>query len=184
MHFIARTLLALSLFAIVFVFPSHAFAQQQVTSIGQGYDNIMKQGIIFANICPSEAPEDGVGDTCVCRAQGICSLSELVQIAINFIMLILGISGSVALIMFVYGGFNWVFAQGRPDYVQTGKDTMKHAIIGLAIIFGAYAIVNFIIARIGGNAPSATLEDTIKALPATEDGDKTQINPDGIIKTN
>jgi hypothetical protein len=183
MRFFARTLLSFSFLALLFAFPSTSFAQEQVT-VAEGYRNIMEQGIIFANICPNAAPEDGQGDDCPCRAQGLCSLSQVTQLAVNFIILILGMSGSVALVMFVYGGFNWVFAQGRPEYIQTGKDTMKHAIIGLAIIFGAYAIINFLIARLGGVAPGATLEDTIKALPTETDGRLTPIDPSGVIDTN
>jgi len=183
MGFLIRKLFSLSFLVLLFAFPGTSFAQEQVT-VAEGYRNIMEQGIIFANICPNAAPESGQGDTCQCRAQGICSLSEITQLAVNFIILILGISGSIALVMFVYGGFNWVFAQGRSEYIQTGKDTMKHAIIGLAIIFGAYAIINFLIARVGGVAPGATLEDTIKALPATTDGRSTPIDPTGVIDTN
>lgn len=183
MHFLARTLFSLSFFALLFAFPSQMFAQEQVT-VERGYQNIMSQGIIFANICPSPAPENGQGDTCLCRAQGICALSEVVQLAVNLIILILGISGSVALAMFVYGGFNWVFAQGRPDYIQTGKDTMKHAIIGLAIIFGAYSIINFLIAVLGGISPQATIEDTINTIDATQDGREVHIDAGSVIDTN
>lgn len=183
MRFLTRTLFSLSFLSLLFAFPNTSLAQEQVT-VAEGYRNIMEQGIIFANICDNPAPESGEGDDCQCRAQGICSLSQVTQLAVNFIILILGISGSVALVMFVYGGFNWVFAQGRPEYIQTGKDTMKHAIIGLAIIFGAYAIINFLIASIGGITPGATLEDTIKALPTETDGVKTPIDPSGVIDTN
>lgn len=144
----------------------------------------MSNGIIFANICSSAAPENGEGDTCQCRAQGICSLSQVAQLAMNIIILILGISGSVALLMFVYGGFNWVFAQGRPEYIQTGKDTMKHAIIGLAIIFGAYSIINFLIAVLGGISPQATIEDTINSIDANKEGKEFHIPAGNVIDTN
>lgn len=165
-------------------FPVYVFAAPQNVDVGTGYTNILQQGIIFANICTSPAPEDGIGDTCQCRAQGICSLAEITQVAVNIIILILGISGTVALLMFIYGGWNWVFAQGRSDYIQTGKDTMKHAIIGLAIIFGAYAIINFVIAVLGGISPQATLEETIEALQVEENGTITPIDADSIIQTN
>ncbi len=183
MRLMFRTLAFLFLLSVSFVLPQISFAQKDVTT-AQGYNNIMSQGIIFANICPSPAPEDGVGDTCQCRAQGICSLAEVTQVAVNVIILILGISGTVALLMFIYGGWNWVFAQGRPEYIQAGKDTMKHAIIGLAIIFGAYALINFAIALLGGITPGATLEDTIEALPAKQGGSGVKIDAKSVIDTN
>ncbi|NBS68191.1 hypothetical protein EBT31_04660 [bacterium] len=183
MRFFAR-ILAVCIGAFMCIAPSFAFAAPQDQSFTDGYRDIMEQGIIFANICPDPAPESGEGDGCQCRAQGICSLAELVQIAVNIIILILGISGTVALLMFIYGGWNWVFAQGRPEYIQTGKDTMKHAIIGLAIIFGAYAMINFLIAVIGGVDPAATLEETIMDIKAKEGSDTYQINAGQVIDTN
>lgn len=184
MRFFFRTLFSLTLAGALFALPSFSLAAPQKVTAAQGYSNIMSQGIIFANICTTPAPEDGVGDTCQCRAQGICSLAEVTQVAVNIIILILGISGTVALLMFIYGGWNWVFAQGRPEYIQTGKDTMKHAIIGLAIIFGAYALINFVIAVLGGISPQSTLEGTIEALPAEQDGAVTPIDADSVIDTN
>jgi hypothetical protein len=183
MRFFAR-ILAACIGAFMCIAPSFAFAAPQDVTAAQGYTNIMQQGIIFANICEDPAPESGEGDTCQCRAQGICSLAELVQIAVNIIILILGISGTVALLMFIYGGWNWVFAQGRPEYIQIGKDTMKHAIIGLAIIFGAYAMINFLISILGGIDPQATVEETIQDLPATEDGRRYEIPTGQVIDTN
>lgn len=183
MRFLIQKLFSLSFLALLFAFPSASFAQEKVT-VEDGYQNIMEQGIIFANICPKAAPESGEGDDCPCRAQGLCSLSQVTQLAVNFIILILGISGSVALLMFVYGGFNWVFAQGRSEYIQTGKDTMKHAVIGLAIIFGAYAMVNLIIAILGGIDPGTTIEDTIDTLPATQDGSPASIDASSVIESH
>ena len=181
--FRAGVLFALSWFLW---FPAVTFAQQNV-SVGQGYNNILQQGIIFANICQSPAPVDGsAGDTCQCRAQGICSLAELTQVAINIIILILGISGTIALGMFVWGGWNFIFAQGRGQYIETGKRAMKNAIMGLAIVFGAYSIVNFTVALLKGITPSDTLEGTIQAPPAndgTPTGSGATIDADSVLQT-
>lgn len=176
---------SVSIFLCAFFFvPAVSFAEPEDVDVGTGYRNIMEQGLIFANICSRPAPENGGVDDCQCRAQGICSLAEVTQVAVNIIILILGISGTVALLMFIYGGWNWVFAQGRSEFIQAGKDTMKHAIIGLAIIFGAYALINFVIAILGGIAPGATLEDTIEALPSENNGELEVIPAGSIIDTN
>lgn len=170
--------------------PAPVFAQANVT-VSQGYSSILQQGIIFANICVDEngaqqlpPSETGTADACQCRAQGICSLAQVIQLFINIIILLLGISGSVALAMFVYAGWLWVFAQGRPDQIQAGKDTMKNASIGLAIIFGAYAAINFAIAFLGGIDPGTSIEDTINALPATKaNGETVELNADDVLNT-
>lgn len=57
----------------------------------------------------------------------------------------LGIVGSIALLMFIYGGFMWLTSAGRAEMVNKGRDAMIWAGIGLGVIFGAYALVHFVI---------------------------------------
>jgi hypothetical protein len=58
------------------------------------------------------------------------------------IQIFTGISGSVALAMFVYGGLLWLFSQGDPAKIKAGKEVFKWATIGLVIIFTAYALIS------------------------------------------
>jgi hypothetical protein len=138
--------------AVLFVMPTVAHAQQDVDS---GYASIMSQGLIFANICPAaNAP-------CECRDSGKCQLTDMIQIFVNISIAILAVSGSIALLMFFYGGFTWVTSMGNPKKIEEGKNIIVRAVIGLAIIFGSYALVNFVIAAISGQSPGGTLEETI-----------------------
>jgi len=59
----------------------------------------------------------------------------------NVIKTILGVTGSVALIMFVWGGFLWMTSAGNSDKVQKGKNVFIWATAGLIIIFASYAIL-------------------------------------------
>lgn len=120
----------------VFAFAHTASAQ----TIGEQYDNIREQGIIFAGIC-----EVSSTTTCECRDSGNCTLAEGLQVLVNVSVFVLAISGSVLLLMFVYGGMSWLFSQGRPDWVEKGKKTLIGAVVGLAIIFGAYVAISVII---------------------------------------
>jgi hypothetical protein len=63
----------------------------------------------------------------------------------NVINAVLGVVGSLALLMFIYGGFTWMTASGNSDKVQKGKNILLWATIGLIVIFTSYALVNFII---------------------------------------
>lgn len=60
---------------------------------------------------------------------------------------ILGVVGSIALLMFVYGGIIWMTSAGNNELVQRGKDILIWASIGLVTIFGAYSVVNFILTK-------------------------------------
>lgn len=60
---------------------------------------------------------------------------------------ILGIVGSVALLMFVYGGIRWMTAAGNPEAIKQAKQTIVYAVLGLVAIFGAYLIIGFLISN-------------------------------------
>lgn len=72
----------------------------------------------------------------------------------NAIGIFTGVIGSLALLMFVWGGFLWLTSAGNSDQVTKGKNTMIWAAIGLITIFSAYAILSTIFSAIGAN-PSA-----------------------------
>lgn len=57
----------------------------------------------------------------------------------------LSIVGSIALLMFVYGGVLWLTSAGNPEYIKKGKDILVWAVLGLGVIFSAYAITNALI---------------------------------------
>lgn len=62
---------------------------------------------------------------------------------------VLGVVGSLALIMFVYGGFIWMTASGNEQSVTKGKNIIIWATLGLVVIFSAYALVRFVIQTVG-----------------------------------
>ena len=61
---------------------------------------------------------------------------------------VLGVVGSIALIMFVFGGLTWMTAMGNQERVKKGGDILMWATIGLVVIFSAYAMVQFVIGGI------------------------------------
>jgi len=72
---------------------------------------------------------------------------ELIGQIINAI---LGIVGSLALLMFVFGGLTWMTSSGSPEKIKKGKDIIVWAAIGLAIVFSAYGLTRVLIIGIGG----------------------------------
>lgn len=63
---------------------------------------------------------------------------------------VFGLVGSIALAMFVYGGLMWLTSGGNAEKVKKGRDVLVWAVIGLAVIFGSYAIVDFVLSTLGG----------------------------------
>ncbi len=76
------------------------------------------------------------------------SLTGIVQTLLSAYTLILGIVGSLALLMFVWGGFQWLISGGSEKRITAGTTTLKNAVIGLLIVFGAWIGVNLIVATL------------------------------------
>jgi type IV secretory pathway VirB2 component (pilin) len=62
---------------------------------------------------------------------------------------LLGVVGSLALIMFIFGGITWMTAAGSQDKVKKGRDILVWATLGLVVVFASYSLVKFIIAGVG-----------------------------------
>lgn len=63
----------------------------------------------------------------------------------HIIKALLGVTGSIALLMFIYGGILWLISGGNEKRVEQGKSVLTWATIGLGIIFTSYILVNFVI---------------------------------------
>lgn len=65
---------------------------------------------------------------------------------------VIGLSGVLALIAFVWGGILWMVSGGDTAKIQKGKTMMIWAVTGLVVIFAAYAILTFIFQALGFEA--------------------------------
>jgi hypothetical protein len=66
----------------------------------------------------------------------------------KIISAVLGVIGSLALLMVIYGGFTWMLAAGSSEKIKKGRDIIVWAILGLVVIFTSYALVRFVITSI------------------------------------
>lgn len=57
---------------------------------------------------------------------------------------LLGLLGVLFLILIIWGGYQWMVAGGEEEKVTHAKSTLTNAIIGLAVVLGAWAIYSFI----------------------------------------
>lgn len=87
------------------------------------------------------------------RSWGIFGEANIFVFIGRLIQVFFGILGVVAVIIIMYAGFIWMTASGDPNKVATAKKILTNAIIGLIIIFMAFAIVTFVIGRLQGIAP-------------------------------
>ncbi|HTK05175.1 MAG TPA: hypothetical protein VL500_06315 [Candidatus Eisenbacteria bacterium] len=76
---------------------------------------------------------------------GITTSKSLPQLIGSFIAAALGLLGVVLVVLVVYAGFIWMTAQGNDEKIKKAKGMITSAVIGMIIIFAAYAITNFVV---------------------------------------
>ena len=122
-----------------------------------GFDELLRKGILWANLNPQ------------CKATGRCQVTDILQILVNIMTFIIGITGSVFLLMFIWGGVTWILSGGNPNRLQVGLDTIRDAIIGLLIVFGSYIIVNAVLSLIySGTLTSNNLDSTLDNITSDQ----------------
>lgn len=80
---------------------------------------------------------------------GNYELNDFIILAIKVSQWILGIVGSLSLIMFIYGGLSFLVSAGSSDKITKAKDIIVAAIIGLIIVFSSWLIIKFVMQSMG-----------------------------------
>ena len=76
------------------------------------------------------------------------SSDQLPITIINILNVVIGISGLIAVIFIIIGGFNYMTSSGDAAKIKKAKDTILYACIGLVVCVIAFAIVNWVIAAV------------------------------------
>ncbi len=75
------------------------------------------------------------------------NLEGSINTIINSVVLVLG---TVAVVVIILGGVQYMISAGDAGKVKKAKDTILYGIIGLIIVILAWAIVNFVIKNVTG----------------------------------
>ena len=77
---------------------------------------------------------------------GTSSWSGVLEVVVNWILILAGV---IAFFYLVWSGFIYLTAGGNPDAAKKGQQGIINAIIGLVIIFLAFAIVRAVVSLLG-----------------------------------
>ncbi|OQA37054.1 MAG: hypothetical protein BWY53_00138 [Parcubacteria group bacterium ADurb.Bin326] len=81
------------------------------------------------------------------------ALAKMIGAGVN---VVLGMLGLILVVLIIYAGFIWTTAQGDSKKVDKAKDMIKQAVIGLIIVFAAYAIAQFVMINLANVASGNT----------------------------
>lgn len=70
------------------------------------------------------------------------SLPEIILMIVNYGLVLVGV---LALAYMVYGGFLYITSHGDSNQVDTAKNIIIYAVIGIVVIGVAAALVNFVV---------------------------------------
>jgi len=104
------------------------------------------------------------GKSCDAGSATYCGnyeVNDFVRLGISVSRWVLGIVGSLSLVMFIYGGIMFLISAGSADSVSKAKKIIIAAVIGLIIVFSSYLIIQFVLRSMG-----LTWDGTIK-IPTT-----------------
>src|SRR3989338_2392654 len=87
-------------------------------------------------------------DTNLATSFGLGTGTNVRQAIINIVKFLLTFMGLIAVIIILYGGFQWMTAAGNEEKITSARGTLTAGLIGLVIILAAYAITSFVITTI------------------------------------
>lgn len=102
---------------------------------------------------PASGPACDQGDATTC---GNYQVNDFVVLAIKIANFILGIVGSLTLIMFIYGGVMFLISAGSSDKVGQAKKIIIASIVGLLIVFSSWLIIKYTTEALGVSSSSLT----------------------------
>ncbi len=75
------------------------------------------------------------------------SVDDLIMQGISVVLTFVGV---IFLLLMIMAGFRWMTARGNESEVEKAKKTVTQSIIGIIIVFAAYAISYFVINLFSG----------------------------------
>ena len=105
------------------------------------YLNNPVNAIVLSDNCPTG------GSSSVCASAN--SKDDLGAIIKQITDVMFFIVGALAVVMIIYSGIRYTTSAGNPAGVTAAKNSLMYSIVGLVVAILAYAIVNFVVTRIG-----------------------------------
>jgi hypothetical protein len=91
---------------------------------------------------PRETPPAEPEKTDIYELPNFLGTKDPNDVIARVIKAIIGLSGTLALVIFIWGGIQWLISAGDPKKITSGRNAMMYSAGGLILIFTSYIIVN------------------------------------------
>ncbi len=150
------TLLSIVFYLLsIFVFPAQ---------ISLAADTVLNElNKLPSDIDCSVVKADNYSDDVKAQIKQYCGdyeLNDFVGLAIKVSQIILGLTGSLALLFFIYGGAMFLISGGSSERVTTAKNIIVGAVVGIFIIFTSYMIIGFVFKATGADIKGTAWSST------------------------
>lgn len=83
------------------------------------------------------------------KAQDVATIQGIQCLVANLFSIIITVIGLAGFVMFVWGAFQWMLSGNNTKGVETAKQSMTYAIIGIVVALSGFIIINLIAAFTG-----------------------------------
>ncbi len=143
-------------FLLLFIFtvPVLVLAQSG-GGTGGGTGGVTKSGITYD--CAPKAAVDSAGnpinnsDGSPMMIYGECGFQDLVDATLHAVNYASAIAIAFTTVVIVYAGFNYMASGSNPGKRKEANGMLTKAVIGIALIVGAWLIVQFVVSALGAD---------------------------------
>lgn len=134
-----NTIIVSLLLITIFAVPSHiAFAHDCFGDVGS-------KAVSIAQCTDAGACLDSSGQACPgAQTSAKDKVNSIITVVVNAFSILVGVA---AVIMIIVGGLKYITSSGESNNINSAKNTILYAIIGLVIVALAQIIVKFVLAK-------------------------------------
>ena len=99
--------------------------------------------LVYSGVAKGQVGQADMLGTEIGASAGLTSADPRLMVAL-IIKWVMGLMGMVALIIFLYSGFEWMTSMGNDQKVGDAKKRIWYAVIGMVVLLSAYAITMFV----------------------------------------
>ena len=85
--------------------------------------------------------------------------SDLAPLIGGLIQNLMGLLGSIFLLLLIYAGALWMTAQGDTDKIKKAKGIIMNAVLGIVLVFASYTLVGYVVGKLSTSPSSSPAID-------------------------